>query len=384
MKQRIDSLRSHLTLKKCLRSLSSVGLVGLVAACSDPAKVAVKSTKEVFVLEQSPTITGRDGGGSGRLFGRSVWAYGDTILSLDDIEGSNWHHNSFSSTEDFNASDGITGFSEPLDAAGAPQYLIAPTADEAAYNAAHRGDPCAEAPCGARWAVWPGSPVFDEKRGRGIIPYGLIHAEPGDFNFYGVGHSFALWSDFNAPPERPIVNEGAEFPTLLFGKDEPSFGNAPIILDDFLYSIACDGDGFDKPCKLARVALDNLFDRSRWEYWGDGEWSNDIANAQDLFEASDILTVDQNPYLGLFTAIYSDPGSNAVVIRTAQELTGPWSDETTLFTADRKTDEGWVYDAAPHAELSENSGRVQYISFSRPKGTGWFEAEFAVVRVEFE
>ncbi|MBK9259130.1 MAG: DUF4185 domain-containing protein [Polyangiaceae bacterium] len=360
------------------------GFMFIAAGCSDPAEVTVRSSKEVFVLEQNSVITGRDGGQSGVLFGKSVWAYGDTVLESPDEAGTNWHHNSFSFTSDFDASDGIQGFSEPVDAAGAPHYLVPPTADEEEFNVAHRGDDCAEKPCNARFGAWPGRPIFDETNSRGIIPYGLIYAEPGDFNFHGVGYGFALWNDFNAPPERPVVAKGTPHPTLLFREDEPNYGISPVIRDGQFYAFSCEGDGFIKPCTLGRVPLDQLQERSAWTYWDGEAFTSDVDDADALFDGADIMTVHFNEHLGRWTAIYSDPGTNDAVIRTAPEIWGPYSDTAVLFTGDRKTSEGWIYDMAEHPEFSEENGRVLYVSFSRPTGEGWFNSEIAVARVELE
>lgn len=357
----------------------------LLVGCGDAAEMTVVSAKEVFVLEQADSIQGRDGGGSAVAWGHSIWSYGDTVLNFEDEKGTNWHHNSFSFTDDLNASDGITGFQERPDSVGAPGYLIAPTDEEEAFNEAHRGDPCAETPCGARWAVWPGEPIFDKQRDQALIFYGLIYAEPGDFNFHGVGQGVAIWKSFDSAPERPIITPDAEHPTLLFGEKEPNYGLAPVIKDDMLYSYCCDSaEPLGPPCSLARVPLDHVLERAAWEYWDGDAWSSDINAAETLFEGAPIMTVNWNEHLKRFTAIYSEPLSNNVLIRTATELTGPWSDPETLFVADRKTGEGSVYDANPHQEYEEDGGRVLYISHSRPTGEGWFGAEFAVVRVELE
>ena len=96
-----------------------IGLLG----CRAPGP-EVSSAVEIGTLEQSEMIEGRDGGGSAVAWGRSVWVYGDTVLTVADEQGRNWHHNSYSMTEDLDASDGITGFVEPLDSAGAPQHFI--------------------------------------------------------------------------------------------------------------------------------------------------------------------------------------------------------------------------------------------------------------------
>lgn len=360
-------------------------LVPALAGCGDPADATVVSAKEAFVLEQSPSIQGRDGGDSGVVWGHSVWAYGDTVLNLEDEKGTSWHHNSFSSTQDLDASDGITGFDEPVDSKGAPAHYVPPTDEEEAFNEAHRGDPCAETPCGARWAAWPGAPVYDEARDRAVLFYGLIYAEPGDFNFHGVGQGVALWSSFEAKVERQMIDAKQEHPTLLFQENEPAYGLGATVKDGLLYSFACSSDdSFAPPCSLARVALESVLDRAAWQYWDGAAWSSDIKSAATLFDGASILSVAYNEHLGRYTAVYSAPLSNDVLLRTAPELTGPWSDPVKLFVADRKTSEGNVYDANQHAEYQEDGGRVLYVSHSRPTGQGWFGAEIAVVRVELQ
>jgi hypothetical protein len=94
--------------------------------------------------------------------------------------------------------------------------------------------------------------------------------------------------------------------------------------------------------------------------------------------------VQFNTYLGQWTAIYSSPLSNDVMLRTAPAQAGPWSDELHLFTADREGQGGTSYDAAPHPEFSDSGGQVLYLSYSRPNGNGLFGAEFALERVTLE
>ena len=202
-------------------------LCGLLLAASGCTPVA----KEMGTLEKMPGVQGRDGAVSALLWGRSVWDFGDTVLDVNDVNGENWHHNSFAYTSDLDARDGLTGFEQRTDDAGAPVYFLAPTDDEWAFNHAHLGDSCAEPPCGARWAVWPGTMVFDEARDRALIFYSLIYAEPGDFNFHGVGNSVAVWSAFDALPARPVVAPDAGHPTLLFGEDDPPWGTGATVVD---------------------------------------------------------------------------------------------------------------------------------------------------------
>lgn len=348
----------------------------LLTACG-PGSLGARAT-ELGVLPQSAKIQGRDGGPSGVVWGHSIWTFGDTVLNQNDQEGSNWHHNSFSMTDDRLASDGITDFSERLDPAGVPRYFIAPTPDESTFNADHRGDPCKVTPCGARFAAWPGPPVWDAANNRAVVFYGLIYAEPGDFNFRGVGQSVALWRNFSAEPERPVVTPAAEHPTLLFDKDEPPWGTAALIDSGQLFAFGCDSghDGLSPPCYLARVDPGRVTERSAWQFWNGSDFAAD--GRKSLFTGAPSMTVARNSHLGLWTAIYCEPLSNRVVLRTAAALTGPWSDAKLLFEAQK--DPPGAYDANWHPEFDRDN--LLYVTFSRSNHIGWFGSEFALVKVE--
>jgi hypothetical protein len=368
-----------------VRAAPALAALLLLPACHEPSSppVRVVSAAEVYTLEQAATIQGRDGGQSARIWGRSLWAYGDTVLDVPDASGVTWHHNAFSYTDDLVAEGGITGFAERLDTAGAPVHFIAPTAEEEAFNVAHRGDACA-APCNARWAAWPGAPLYDDQRDRGLIFYSLIYAEPGDMSFRSVGQGIAVWDRFEDAPRRPEVSPGAAHPTLLFDEGEPTFGVGATIDGTHLYALACDVDSMRCPCLLGRAPLADVLVRGAWEYWDGQAWSTRLGDAASVFDGSPIVSLAWNAYLGLFTAVYSELVSNHVALRTAPALNGPWSDPLRLFTGDRRTDEGWIYDAIQHPEYAEDGGQVIWITHSRPTGVGWFGAELAVWRVELE
>ncbi|MCX4247164.1 DUF4185 domain-containing protein [Paraliomyxa miuraensis] len=336
------------------------------------------SAAEIGVVEQSDAIEGRDGGSSAWLWDRSIWTFGDTVLTLDDERGHNWHHNSFSVTTDTDASDGLSGFSEPLDAVGAPQHLIPPSTSEQEFNDAHWGEMCEVEPCGARWAVWPGEPVWDADHDRALVFYGLIYAEPGDFNFMGVGHSIATWTDPDGHPERPVIDVDAEHPDLLWSGDRSGWGIASNIVDGQLYTFACETNGgLAHDCMLARVELSELHVRSAWRYFDGDQWSTHADEAKPLFEGAPVMSVSFNEFLGEWLAVYSTPFSSEVVARTAPDLTGPWSRESLLYDTGQDT----PYDALAHAEYEERDGQVIYVTYSRHT-SGWFGTEFPLVRIE--
>jgi hypothetical protein len=364
-------------MRRCL----PIAPLTLVACSANDPGPAVRSAMEIGVLEQSERIVGRDGGCSAWLWDRSVWFYGDTVLSEPDEDGVTWHHNSVSITFDTDASDGLTGFEEPRDSVGAPRHVVAPTEWEHAFNLAHWGDDCLEEPCGARYAAWPGAAVYDAERERALVFYGLIYAEPGDFNFTGVGSSLAVWNDPDEDAIRPVVDPDAEHPTLLFGPDTPSFGVASTTIDETLYTFACDQDGFAHVCRLARVALADAFEVAAWQMWDGSGWSGDFGRAATLFEGAPIMSLSHVPALDAWMLVYSPPFDREVVARTAPELTGPWSAPSVLYRA--PSDEDPPYDVLHHAEYEEQDGLVQYVTYSR-RTTGWFGAEFPIVRIELE
>lgn len=358
-----------------------VGLCVLALPACSPEPFGAVATP-LGILPQSPRIQGRDGGQSGRVWGHSVWTFGDTVLNEVDEAGDNWHHNSFSITDDGDARDGISGFVERSDSVGAPRYLLPPTADEAAFNAEHHGSPCKTAPCQARYAVWPGRPVWDALRSRALIPYGLIYAEPGDFNFRGVGQSIAVWRDFSAFPERPVVAPGTPHPTVMFGPDEPPWGTAAVIDEgaspSVLHLFGCDSNqsGLHPPCYLARVDPARVLDRSAWQFWDGSDWSP--GGRKSLFSGAPSMTVAWNAHMDRWTAIYCEPLSNRVVVRTAAALSGPWSDARLLFEASK--DPAGAYDANWHPEFDHDN--VLYITYSRSNHVGWFGSEFVLTRVD--
>jgi hypothetical protein len=356
----------------------------LITACSSgpPPGVHVLDAGEIGTLTQSSLIVGRDGAQSGLAFGHEVWTFGDTFLSLDNAAGYNFVSNTFA-TSDVQLSDGGLVLADRLDDAGAPDELLQPTADEAAYDLAHKSfadGGCAEMPCGGRWATWPGAPVFEPDSGTAVIFYGLISAAPGDFNFHGVGQGLAVWTDYASLPERPEPNVCPGFPTLLFCQDEPGFGEAAVILDGDLYAFACERSSLSFPCQLGRVPFSQALTRSAWQFWDGTAWTADLSAAQPLFDGAPIMGVFFDDHFQLWMALYAEPLSNQVVLRTAPAITGPWSSELGLFVADRKGQGGNSYDALPHPELSGNDGQTLYVTFSRSTGTT-FGSEFALVQV---
>jgi len=357
-----------------------VATMPLLCSCSadEPSNMAtVKSINDMGSLETNDTIRGRDGGYSTSIFGKSVWLYGDTVLSINDEEGISWHNSSASWTDDMDASDGITGFSESNDSAGAPRVLFEYTAEELKQHAEWASEnPSEENP--KKWAFWPGKVVYDAENDQGLLFYGKVIGD-NDGGFDMVGVSLATWKNLEELPKRVVVRPDSQHPTQLFSGDEPRFGEGSFIHDSYLYTYDCAGK-FDKPCIIARVRPKDAFDRSEWRFWDGDEWQTDWKRAEAVLEGHDIMSVHYSPFLEGFIAVYSKPLSNDVAFRTAPSPEGPWSEEVIAFTAKSSHDGGTPYSGLAHAEYAHDN----YEYFSYHRGTKPWEGEIRMIQVELK
>ena len=392
-KQHALSKRSGHIFRLCL----SVLLFLLIAGCVHPffekyhspqtrpePGFKIVAVKDLGILETNPLIRARDGGYSCLFAGRFVWLYGDTILDRGGEDGRTWLGNSWSWTNDMDPAGGIGPFFERTDSKGMPTEFFPLTEKERAFNQAHRGDPCAEKPCGARWAIWPGAMIADPKRRRTLIFYTKVYVEKGYFNFQSLGQGIAIWDHFKTLPARPRLSSKSHHPTLLFTKDEPGFGSAALVLKGRLYAYGCKLDGLKKPCYVARVNMAKALNRNAWKFYaGQGQWVAACERARPVFTGNDIMSVFFNPYLNRFMALYSRPLESRVMVRTAAKPEGPWSEAIEAFkTKTPLVDPRWVYDGLAHPEYSKENGRILFITYSRR--IGFLESEMRLVTMEIE
>lgn len=365
-------------------ALGLLGLFGLspLVGCRAevPTSELVVATRDLGPIAEVDGIQARDGGYSGVAFDRSIWLFGDSILSEPDAEGSAWRHNTWSYTQDFWADDGIGSFLTWVDAAGGPAELFPYTAEELEFNQAHAPhDPDCQDPCGARRMLWPLDIIQDPSTGDALVFYAKLGGEPGAWNFWGIGSSVAIWSEFEFGPVRPVIDAGADEPTLLFRSPEPAFGQAAAKVPEGLATFGCT-DTADHTCYLALVDWDAVFDRDAWRFWTGEGWSSSLADAAPVFEGHTMLTVHYNPHVGAWLAIYSEPLGTGVFVRRAPSVTGPWSRAERLFDAEAGFDGSAPYGGLGHAEYQRGGGRFEYVTYYR--STGDWTGELRMVEVE--
>lgn len=367
-------------------SLAVVCICGkYVSAESEfPAQLNISSVTDLGVIFKSPLIAGRDGGYSVRFNNLSIWFFGDTLLSAKNRPTSQFISSSCSWTEDLDAADGIKNGTDYTDGKGTPIDFFPFTAEENVYNEDHAGKACVIGPCESRWALWPGAAIFDHQGNRLLLFYEKVLVKKGVLNFHIAGHSLAVWKNISRRPERLKFDLIGGHPTLLFGKGEPGFGSAAIAVGPLLYVFGCDSDGAAKPCRLARVPFASITDRTAWEFYNsENKWQKEITAATPVFSGGDMMSVSYLSYLERYIAVYSQPMSTQVMIRTAKHIQGPWSNPLKAFDAKKPVNDiGWIYDALEHPEYARNGGKTIYISYSRQTGPSSFEIRLISVQTE--
>jgi hypothetical protein len=257
--------------------------------------------------------------------GYSVWVYGDTFIAKPDAQDRTLISDSWSFTTDLNAQTGLSGFQERLDSTGAPTMILPETPAEQAFNQAHDVNNCRAQPCAARWALWPGVIVVNPADNSALIFYMVVSAQPGAFNFQGIGTSVATWKSMQQQPQRPTLNPPIvpDHPDLMFPNNEPGFGTAAFVRGGMLYVYGCGigTNSSDIGCRLGKVSPSSVQDRSTWTFFaGNGNWSSNLSDAVSLFTGgTGGMSVSWNNYLQLYVAVYSRPLSQSVCCDDAKQ-----------------------------------------------------------------
>lgn len=192
---------------------------------------------------------------------------------------------------------------------------------------------------------------------------------PVNFKIIGSGLAIGNNTDWNF---NRIKNNNK---TLFWNENQPQFAAAvlnQVYIDGFIYcyGVLKNPQGIQQ-CYISRVKPKHIEDRSSYEYLvsADNVWDHDINNAKVIFQGMpNELSVSFNKYLNSFLAVHSLDLTGKIVARTAPKPWGPWSDYTELHTVniDRTIDLPYpvlIYAGKEHHELSEENGRILYITY---------------------
>lgn len=126
---------------------------------------------------------------------------------------------------------------------------------------------------------------------------------------------------------------------------------------------------------LARVAPDDLLDPGGYEYWTGTDWSSDAYAAAPVLSAPVAeLSVQYNTHFGEWFAMHLDEHRAAIVLRTADRLTGPWSAGHTVVSG---RDYPALYGGFQHPWAADRPALYFTMTQWQPYNVEFFRADLA-------
>jgi hypothetical protein len=125
---------------------------------------------------------------------------------------------------------------------------------------------------------------------------------------------------------------------------------------------------------LARTRPDAITDLASYEYLVEApkadqphitaRWSKKFLPTAPLFDSvPNEMSAAYNGYLRKYVAFHSLHRENKVVMRTAPQIVGPWSEPQIVYRPDRVKDTELIYAVKEHPEIAKQDGRVTYVTY---------------------
>ncbi len=290
-------------------------------------------------------INGEDGGASTSIGNTSYFVFGDTNTTSGQIE------NSVATTTDTDAADCFTMNSKSSGGQAVPML------------------PKTDSEC----TIWP-TDVVNAVGGQIHFFYSPI--VPGTcVNFQVSGVSLGRMDPTTLVSTRVIE---PFFTSLDSRVPNYKITGAALVKNGNDVYVFWGGETVAAPTKsvtlLSRVAAGDIETRSVYSYWDGGSFQPDPARMVPLWDqgaiASHGMTIRQNPFLGKWTAIYNTGYVSEMVMRTADNVTGPWSPETQLidcldhYALGSQGTDYPCYGGKEHPQFQKNNGQTIYVSHS--------------------
>jgi hypothetical protein len=343
-----------------LRSMKTFLLIAL-AGCSPETTqpdasveagtraIGVDHVDDLGVFPAPPTVVGRDGTTSALLGNQLVWTFGDTFLSkatLDDKTSVR------SATAGWSQPDAALAITDAVDDAGIPIQFIPYTSAELAKNTA---DPL------NGFALWPGAVIPTSASNAVVLFQHVLRQGGSGFTADAIGTASITSGAAQA------VRDAA----FLFQSPDPLFGNGGVTIDSGgnAYFFDCEQAGFGFHCKVGRVPVASVTNRSAFEFWNGTAYASDVTQAAWFIDGAGAgLTITWNAWLGRWLAVYNKVLSDDVALRAADHIEGPWTDPEVVIPGSNfvEGDAGTNYLAREHAELQAQAGRELVISYAHP------------------
>ncbi|NHK32188.1 MAG: DUF4185 domain-containing protein [Asgard group archaeon] len=151
---------------------------------------------------------------------------------------------------------------------------------------------------------------------------------------------------------------------VQFGVAQKSDSLTP---EEYIYLLATPSGRFGA-CYLCRVPHEDILDKSGYEYFSGLDvaenpiWVSNELDADTIFSSPvGELSVMWNEFLNKWTVYYFDNTQFAIVVRSADNLWGPWSSTQKIVGAIEYPS---LYGSFVHPDLIENNGQTVYFVMS--------------------
>ncbi|MBA2276133.1 MAG: DUF4185 domain-containing protein [Chloroflexia bacterium] len=305
------------------------------AGSAAPVRLVAQLTGAASINETDANygVSGTDLGHTFEHNGSLYMVFGDTFGAFK----SDWRSNVAAVISDDDPSDGLTFDRMITDQPGHAKALIPQEAVE-----------------GVEVTIIPtyGVSVETATGPRMVLHYMAVQewGEPGRWD---LNHSGLAYSDDDG--ETWTVDPAATWPA------DSNFGQVAIEkVGEHAYLFGIPGGRFGGVA-LARVAQQDILDMGAYEYWDGQTWVRGDATAAATVVPAPAgeLSVRWNEHYQTWIMMYLNEDKYAIVLRTADCLAGPWSEETTVVTG---AEYAQLY--SPYMPPRWNDGPEIYFSMS--------------------
>lgn len=328
--------------------------------------------------------------------GETLLAFGDTTGAADDpicngLVGA-WRSNVLLRSDDTNLSDGMSLSSAALASPGRAKEVLPSLkingVEQTVIPTAGIAVPDARAENGYRqymnfmsvkswgvpgeWATNYSALAYSDNNGEDWITpsFGSIPEMAAKAASPDTGQQLSATASAAMDSVRMNTGGNANFQMGAFVRPHDADVNNP---DSWIYSFGTPS-GRSGSAYLSRVKQKDIGNASLYQYWDGSGWADTPEDAAVVLDGRvSELSVAYNEYLDKYIAMYTHP-LKGLVVRTADTLTGPWSDTTTLINPLQVPT---FYGAYMHPASSKSGSKELYFV-----GTTWSDYNVMLLRTD--
>ncbi|MEP6757006.1 MAG: DUF4185 domain-containing protein [Chthonomonadales bacterium] len=223
--------------------------------------------------------------------------------------------------------------------------------------------------------IWPFGSWYDATAKRIYLYYGRVNTTGGgplDFKWEGNGLAVADAPNLDDLHFERLPSSIKEDLWWRDSAKSPVYGSAIVTerSSDYIYLVGIDTKNHGRASRMARVSKSKISDSSAYEYMTGSsygpKWSTNRDHAVPVAGLDDFpteLSIHWNDYVGGYLAVHSMGISDRIRISVAPNPWGPYTTISEISAPHRVLGKGFCYAGKEHPELSEDGGRVIYVTY---------------------